>query len=141
VSTFSEAWHNTPPKIRDFYRNFAFVNCRLQGTIPPDPEWPDERYFCTFGKCFQAHRGIDVAMKNWYCQVFETGSFDVSTILWQEYCYYHSPCPSPIFNPFQSDSWGNAMIDVPKYCWRYPCPKRRAKKSYWTGKPRHRRNI
>lgn len=27
------------------------------------------------------------------------------------------------------------------FCWEYPCPPRRVRKSYWTGIPRRRRNL
>ena len=141
MSTYSEAWHNTPPAIRDFYRNFADLNTIFCGRDLANPDWPLYGYFTTLGWAFLCYRGPDIAAHNWTAQLFDHGSFDPATVVMQLQEMWEDGYIGPAFSAGGLFDWGAQFRDVPLYAENYPKPKYKIRKSYWTGAPRRRRNL
>lgn len=140
MSTYSQAWHSTDPAIRDFWRNYA---TQLTGLCGPDdtvdPADPD-RWFNLVVAAFHRYRGYHVAQRNWSYQLADSGSFHNNSVAWTDN-YLWTPRG---WEPATDYLWGNDLADqwtdVPLYAWNYPHIGIRVKRSYWTGKPRRRRN-
>jgi len=141
MSTYSEAWHNTPPAIRDFYRNFHHRYLRFARRIPYDETPPKFGWFTTIGWSFHAYFPYSIAMKNWTYQKATTGSFHPALVAMREHDGFSDPSPGPPYSSFFLDSWSDQFLDIPDYATNYPKPKFRVPRTYWTGKPRHRRNL
>lgn len=141
MSTYSEAWHTMDPAVRDFYVNWALINTAQSWHA----EWWEEYHqwlpFTALGQAFPGYLGFHIAQRNWGIQLFETGSFNPNVVLLTD------PGPGwdtnwePQYSSWGFPFYGSIYIVVPDYCYNYPRPKYRIRRSYWTGAPRRRRNL
>lgn len=141
MSTYSQAWHDTPPAIRDFYRNFHNRYLRQARRIDSTPPPGIDDWFSTFGWAFHAYSPAAIAMKNWTYQTFALGSFNPAIVVFATHSAWSDPSPGPPYGVTGLYSWSDQFIDIPNWATQYPRAKRKAPKTYWTGKPRRRRNL
>lgn len=141
MSTYSDAWHNTPPAVRDFYRNFHNRYLRFARRIPYDETPPQMGWFTTFGWSFHAYSPFAIAMHNWSVQTFNFGSFDPAWVMMQTHAGFSDPSPGPPYDVSGLYSWSDQFIDIPHLATNYPKPALRVPRTYWTGKPVARRNL
>lgn len=141
MSTFSDAWHAAPPHIHAFYNNWATRHTALlcRWWID-DPYYPYE-YFNYGPGYFWRPLGRDVAYAQWTFQLWEWGYFRPEIILWCDWGTHLWQGPMPMRSVTNWPTWHDQFIDVPWICTNYPREKRKAPRTYWTGKPRHRRNL
>lgn len=141
MSTFSEIWHATPPAIRDFYVNFAKQHTTLRNRWSNGiPEFPYE-YFNYQVYSFMRPVGRDIAYSQWMWHLAEWGYIKPEHIEWSFHGTHTWQGPMPVRGVANFPTWEDQFIDVPDFCINYPREKRKVPRSYWTGKPRHRRNL
>ena len=141
MSVYSEAWHNTPPATRDFYRNFHNRYLRFARRIPYDETRPEFGWFTSIGWAFHAYFPYSIAYRNWSIQTLHFGAFNPAIVLLLSHVVGSHPDPGPPYEITQFYSWRAQFIDIPPSAYNYPKPKFRVPRTYWTGKPRHRRNL
>lgn len=141
MSTFSNAWTNMDPAIRDFYRNFANHYCNITNKWSDDQAPPYGRFEWAL-HFWIYHNGYHIAQHNWTYQLFETGTFDKNraVIIKPEYLDFSLEY-EPVWDIMQVEPYGNQHVDIPALASNYPRPARRAPKHYWTGAPRPRQNL
>lgn len=141
MSTYSDAWQNTPPAIRDFYRNYHrrnLAHCWKAEYGPPPLKWIP---FFTLGWSFQGYSGYALMMANLNIQVWLTGSFNVATVLLEVDPAFPPPSIQPTGPGLWRGSYPDQFAVVPAVGINYPRAKYKVRRQYWTGKPKRRRNI
>lgn len=142
MSTYSDSWEATPPKVRDFYRNYAQRHCVQSWKTVWDPIaghfWP------FFGAMwvFWATRGIDIAIGNWKNQLAVSGSFNTAIVLFDLTPTLPPPPIQPAHGPGLDGDLPDIYATVPlDPTNQYPRAKYNVRRTYWTGKPKRRRNL
>jgi len=141
MSTYSDAWHNMDPDIRNFYRNFADRNTAQSWHVEYFDLYDMWMSFAMFGLEFLGYLGYHIAQRNWGLQTAETGSFDSSTCLLSVAEFNEFGDIEPQYDIGNILFYGNIWDWAPAFCYNYPREKYRVRKSYWTGAPRRRRNL
>ena len=141
MSAYSEAWHAMLPSVRDFYRNFAHSHTRFSNPwrTPEDPSYLE--YFTTFGQSFPGSLGWHVAQHNFGAQLVNYGQFNHDLVEIAVPAFTFNDEPEPVYDPIGAYSFGNQFSVTPVYCFNYPRPRYKARKTYWTGAPRRRQNL
>ena len=141
MSILSQAWHDTPPAIRDFYHNYHrrhLAHCWKAEHLDSPPRWIRFHYGVW---SFASSPGFNMLIANLEWQLWLTGRYDLGVVFFTDDPYY----PPPFVQPLGPIPWAGAYPDqfiaVPDMAWNYPRSKYKVRRSYWTGKPRHRRNI
>jgi len=130
MSTYTEAWHNTPPAVRDFYRNFA-----LRYT---DQRYPD----FDFGPVWMPRSAPPFsAFRNWSHQTAEHGSFNTAVVHWVSNEMGDSPDPTIPYDIHGFYVYVDQYEWIPDWAEDYPRDKVTARQHYWTGAPRRRKNL
>lgn len=141
MSTYSEAWHNMDPDIRNFYRNWADRNCAQNWHV----EWLEEYdlwwQFFSLGQSYPGYLGYHVAQRNWGIQLFLSGSFSSAVVLLHIPAFGYTGAIEPAYDAFGFNSYESTFGSIPEIAFNYPREKYRVRKSYWTGAPRRRRNL
>jgi hypothetical protein len=152
MSTYSEAWKNMDPDIRQFYVAWADINTLRCDHVEYDPVYGFWMQFFIRDELYPPpdivpkyiywmFRGIDLMIHNIKRQVYYTGSFDPNVVL------LHIPDGSisgrlqPVYDETPISAFQEAPLTVPDYAYNYPRAKYKIRKSYWTGAPRRRRNL
>lgn len=130
MSTYSDAWRDTPPATRDFYHNFH----RYTGMA----RYPD----FDFGPNWTKRSGAPWnAYNNWTWQTADTGSFNPAIVIFVEdwiFGYLDPTIPGDAFNFY---NYTDTIRHVLDWAFDYPRDKQNVRRTYWTGKPRRRRNL
>lgn len=141
MSTFSDAWQTTPPAVRDFYVHYH----RRYLAHSWKAEWSDVLQawipFTMIGWSFQGWPGFALAQANWLYQIWATGSFNPAIVYFSLAPWFPPPDIQPVGPGMLPGSYADQFVQVPNWAWNYPRAKYKVRRSYWTGKPRHRRNI
>jgi hypothetical protein len=141
MSTLSDAWRACPPAIRDFYvNNSALFTFHLWHADDP---WnpPARGVFYTIGQSFIGHRGFDIFCRNMTSQLYLTGSFDPQITLLDVAMGTFDGRIEPYYDLDHFYSFAPPPDLFPDFIVNYPRAKYRVRRSYWTGAPRHRRNL
>jgi hypothetical protein len=141
MSTFSEAWHTMDNKVREFYIAYSLINTYFCNPFDWDPVYRTKLFFYTFGTGWNGPRGIDVAMKNWTCQLWASGSFAPNSVLWSTFSIWDYVVLGPMNDPFWGSTFDPQFKVITDWAINYPRQKYRIRRSYWTGIPRRRRNL
>lgn len=142
MSVYSEAWHNLSPRTRDFYVNFQRVRMNQTWHESYNYDWDFWNHFTMFGWSFSSYFGYAIAYRNWSCQTQATGSFNPEIIMWSREENFWTPHPTPITSYITGyGNYHNEFKDIPDFAFEYPRAKYKVRRSYWTGKPRRRRNL
>ena len=141
MSNFSESWHTMDPTVRDFYRNFANRYTRFCTPWGVADEYGFKEYFTTFGSSFNAPLGFNVATRNFNAQIFALGSYQKDRTIIVVPSFGWTENPQPIFDWGGASGFPEQFSTIPQFCFNYPRPKVKARRSYWTGAPRRRRNL
>lgn len=141
MSAYSEAWHNTPPAVRDFYRNYHRRYLCHGWKAEWDPVlkrwWP----FYGIGWLFSGYSGFSMAVNNWLVQLFDFGKFNPALVQFELDPWWPYPPIQPTGPvPFRG-GWPDQFFEIPFWAENYPRPKYKVRRQYWTGKPRRRRNL
>lgn len=141
MSTYSDAWHALSPKTLSFYHNFQRV--RMNQTWHEHYDWGVGRWY-SFSDgpwIFHSYFAYAIAYRNWTMQLFDTGSFNPEIVQWAINEEFSPPHPTPQSGIFGYGDYHHEAIDIPLHAFEYPREKHNVRRSYWTGKPRHRRNL
>jgi len=141
MSTYSEAWHNTPPHIRDFYRNWAFRHTALLNRWWTGEEPFPYEYFNMVVSYWWRPLGRDVAYSNWMWHLAEWGQFFPEHVEFSDDFTWHWQGSRPVRGVTNYPTWWDQYIDIPYFAINYPREKRNVPRCYWTGQPRKRMNL
>lgn len=141
MSYFSETWHDLSPAMLTFYNNWATHHTNLLNRWwKDDPFFPHE-YFNMIVGYWPRPLGRDVAYSQWMGHLAEWGYIKPDFVFWHDHGTWQWQGPMPSRGVINFPTWYDQFIDVIPNAVNYPRAKRKAPRSYWTGKPRHRRNI
>ena len=130
MTTYAEAWHNAPNNIQQFYRNL-FRRYRQQiGTdfLGLNDQMP--MHFYLFSRSHNVALGLPEHQPYW------VPGEQIDSIIWSIWPWSPVGLSYP-YEPPIADQW--SLIHFPAA--GYPRDKYNARRTYWTGKPGHRRNI
>ncbi len=141
MSVASDAWEITPPAIRDFYVNYHrryLAHGWKAGYFVPGKFWFP---FSGLGWSFQGYSGYALFQANITAQQFPLGFFDVAKVQLETDPDYPPPSIQPA-GPFPwLGAYPDQFIEIPDVASQYPRAKYKVRRSYWTGKPKRRRNL
>lgn len=130
MSTYSQAWHDTPPPIRHFYVNHFRRYLHYQR--PP---------FAALGYSFNARQAYHLAQKNWTFQTADVGSFNPAVVYILDFSAWDDLNYSLPLDPIALSTTWDQFVAVPEFATNYPRDKYKVPRCNWTGKPRHRQNL
>ncbi len=141
MSTYSDAWHNTPPATRDFYRNY---HRRYLAHCWKNYYWWQYQIWMPFygvGWSWLGYSGYALAQANWTDQVRHFGSFNPAIVMLSIDPYWPPPPIQPHGPGIYHGAYPDQFVAVPEFADPYPREKYKVRRQYWTGKPRRRRNL
>jgi hypothetical protein len=163
MSTYSDAWHNMDPDLRNFYVNWSQINCAQCWHNVWWPQYDFWEPINLWAQSLQGYLGFHVAQRNWGVQQIISGSFDKNYCKLQIPAFGTSGLVEPAYDSSGATAYYSFCIDLLDYSsiniyvdpptdppteedpifYGYPLPrlKYKIRKSYWTGAPRRRRNL
>lgn len=141
MSVYSEAWHNTPPAVRDFYRNYHRRYLAHGWKAEYDPIFHVWYSFYGAGWEFRGFSGYAIAQSNWSSQLWYLGSYDVARVYFELDPFWPPPPIQPSGPGVFPGAYPDQFVEIPDWADNYPRPKYKVRRQYWTGKPIHRRNL
>lgn len=139
--TYREEWDTAPQWVRTFYHSFSDRYTALCAPFWYDA-WGIKVHFDT-APFYDAviHTAYQLFRFNMIFQDAMLGYHDPQLIYWSTDDPYYGPHPS-----LPSQSWMDIAVQdqlelVPDMASNYPAPKRKVRRSYWTGVSRRRRNL
>jgi hypothetical protein len=141
MSAWSAAYHAMPRKDQEFCHNWALRSSfYCTPFIPADPYDPNS-HFATLGSCWTGATGADVAHSNLNVQYFIFGDCVNRPMVLYPAGYGFNENDEPARDIFAMYCYWPQFEWVPMMAFNYPRPFFKARRSYWTGAPRRRRNL
>ena len=163
MSTYSEAWHSMDPDLRNFYVSWAQINCSQCWHNEYFPLYDLWLPINLWAQSLQGYLGYHVAQRNFGIQLALYGEFNKNNCLLCIPAFGTSGLVEPAYDIFFAQAYYSFCIDLLDYesinkyvdpptdppteeepiFFGYPLPRSKYKirRSYWTGAPRHRRNL
>jgi len=139
--TYRQDWDNAPQEIRTFYSNFCHV---FTGLCAPF-WWPAYGSKVHFNIPFLGTQYVRTPYQlfrlNLQLQDYWWGFHDACMIYWSDFSPFYGPQITLPGQFYMGAPIEDQLGIVPNLADNYPAPKVRARKSYWTGVSRRRRNL